>query len=123
MEKTVTKSTSWLTVGGIGKDMERIEMKLDQKQFAKLLGVSQGMISRWESRTYNFTITTLINICEKLGLSFKPQITSKEVKESIVENSIFTIFKVIDYSNDRYSEWIPNSATYYNNIDKVGAVA
>ena len=39
---------------------------MTQAEFAKFMGVSQGMISKWESEYYNFTIETLANICEKL---------------------------------------------------------
>lgn len=98
MKKVVIKSTNWLTAGlseeeilakktlaTIAADIQlkRIELGLNQKEFAKLLGVSQRTISRWESGTYDFTITTLINLCKKLGLSFKPQIISKEEEELI----------------------------------------
>ena len=46
----------------------RIEMHMSQKEFAAYMGVSQGMVSKWESREYNFTIKTLDEICEKLNL-------------------------------------------------------
>lgn len=92
-KKKVTQSADWLTSGYSDEELlaektlaviaadiqlKRIEKCLDQKQFARLLGVSPRMVARWESGTYNFTITTLINICEKLDLSFKPQIMAKE---------------------------------------------
>ena len=32
------------------------------------MGVTQGMVSKWESRDYNFTIRSLNEICEKLEL-------------------------------------------------------
>ena len=41
---------------------------MTQQQFADYMGVSQGMISKWESREYNFTIKTLNEICEKIDL-------------------------------------------------------
>ena len=37
----------------------RVEKGMTQQQFADYMGVSQGMISKWESREYNFTIKTL----------------------------------------------------------------
>lgn len=139
MKKAITKSTNWLTAGLSEEELlakktlaiiaadiqlKRIELGLDQKEFAKLLGVSQGMVSRWESGTYNFTITTLINICEKLELSFKPQITSKEVEEVVAQETVFTVFNVTNYQNDKYSNWTPDWNAYHNNdTDKVGAVA
>lgn len=141
MKKTVTKSTNWLTAEFTKEELlakkamatiaaeiqlKRIEMGLDQKQFAHLLGVSQGMISRWESGTYNFTITTLVNICEKLGLSFDPQISPKEVEEASAQKVIFTIFNFANtnYRAEKYSEWEPAWDPRCNNeINKVGVVA
>ncbi|MCH5279935.1 MAG: helix-turn-helix transcriptional regulator [Lachnospiraceae bacterium] len=32
-------------------------MGMTQLEFAKHMGVSQGMVSKWESREYNFTNT------------------------------------------------------------------
>lgn len=48
---------------------ERLNRGMNQKQFADLLGVSQGMISRWEGADYNFTVNTLAKIAEKLDLN------------------------------------------------------
>ena len=41
----------------------RLEKGMNQKQFAEFAGVSQGMISKWESGEYNFTIETLAKVC------------------------------------------------------------
>ena len=49
----------------------RQNMNMTQKEFAEYMNVSQGMISKWESREYNFTIKSLNEICEKLHLSLK----------------------------------------------------
>ena len=48
----------------------RIEMGMTQLEFAEYMGVSQGMVSKWESRDYNFTIRSLNEICQKLDLEF-----------------------------------------------------
>ena len=53
---------------------KRISMGMSQKEFADYLGVSQGMVSRWENGDYNFTVATLCNLCCKLGLDLDIQI-------------------------------------------------
>ncbi len=45
----------------------RINMGMNQKEFAQFLGVSQGMVSKWERGTYNFTIQAIADLCEKIG--------------------------------------------------------
>ena len=50
----------------------RLELGMTQTEFAEYMGVSQGMVSRWESREYNFTIKTLNEICKKLNLVIFP---------------------------------------------------
>lgn len=47
---------------------KRIELNLSQKAFAEKLGVSQGMVSKWESDDYNFTIQSLADIAAKLDM-------------------------------------------------------
>lgn len=43
---------------------KRISLGMNQKEFASYMGVSQGMISKWESGNYNFTIDSLCEISE-----------------------------------------------------------
>ena len=52
-----------------GQDVKELRKSLGmtQKEFAHLLGVSQSMVSKWESEYYNFSIESLANICSKLG--------------------------------------------------------
>ena len=122
MKKTINKTTNWLTSSYTKEELlirktlaivaaeiqlKRIDMGLDQKQFAKLLGVSQGMVSRWESGEYNFTIATLVNICEKLGVFFKPQMTTKETVEIAMQKDSFVEFNFRDCGENSYSNWIP----------------
>lgn len=53
----------------------RIELKMTQKEFATYVDVSQGMVSKWESGDYNFTVKGLTELAEKLnmelGINFK----------------------------------------------------
>lgn len=46
----------------------RLDMGLTQAEFADYMGVSQGMVSKWESKEYNFTVKSLNEIFHKLGL-------------------------------------------------------
>ena len=84
---------------------KRTKMGMGQKEFAKYMGVSQGMISRWESGTYNFSISTLIGICEKLGLTFDPQISEKELN---TQNTCFIRLRSIDNTPKEWVDWKPN---------------
>ena len=56
-------------------ERRRLELNMTQKEFAAYMNVSQGMVSRWESREYNFTIKTLNEICQKLNLHLQLDLT------------------------------------------------
>lgn len=56
---------------------ERIRMDLGQHEFAKMLGVSQGLISRWEQGEYNFTLKKLVNIFSKLDIDIDIEFKKK----------------------------------------------
>ena len=117
------QSTNWLTKGIKPEKLEsekalalisakiylrRKELGMDQKEFAKLMGVSQSMISKWESEEYNFSIETLVNICIKLDLIFEPSIFPKKdcCPEAIAYND--TVFTP-QSDSDNYYSWTPSS--------------
>ena len=52
---------------------KRLEYGMTQKEFAKKLNVSQGMVSKWESEDYNFTIESLAQIELNLEISLTPE--------------------------------------------------
>jgi len=56
----------------------RIDRGMTQKEFADFLGVSQGMVSKWESEDYNFSIAGLAKICDKLNLELEINIKDTE---------------------------------------------
>lgn len=58
----------------------RIEMGMNQQEFAKYMGVTQGMVSKWESREYNFKIKTLNEICQKINLKLYVSLEKKCAK-------------------------------------------
>lgn len=49
---------------------KRHDLGLTQKEFAKKYHVSQGMVSKWESAEYNFTISNLTELMSKLDIPF-----------------------------------------------------
>lgn len=77
------KKTNWVTEGISSAEVKtivelakisariqrcRLELGMTQAEFAAYMGVTQGMVSKWESREYNFTIRSLNEICEKVDL-------------------------------------------------------
>lgn len=89
------KKTNWVSEGFSEADVKtmielakissriercRIDMKMTQKEFADYMGVTQGMVSKWESREYNFTIKTLNEICQKIELELSVNIDKPCIK-------------------------------------------
>lgn len=50
---------------------KRVELNMTQKEFAIYVGVSQGMVSKWEGGDYNFSIKSLAEIAEKLDMELR----------------------------------------------------
>lgn len=48
---------------------------MTQKEFAEYMGITQGMVSKWESADYNFSVDSIAKIAEKLSYSFDIQLT------------------------------------------------
>lgn len=55
-------------IAAVSNEIFRIRKKmgLTQDQFAKKLGVTQSMVSQWESGEYNFTIELMARIFQQL---------------------------------------------------------
>lgn len=84
---------------------ERIKKNMSQSKFAKFMGVSQGMVSKWESGDYNFTIKSISEIFDKLDLDFDFNIKYDNTEinydnVTIMSSSIKSINYNIDYNND-----------------------
>ena len=58
--------------------VRRDELDMSQKEFASIMGVSQAMVSKWESGECNFTLSTIAAICDKLGLVLELSLTKEE---------------------------------------------
>ncbi len=56
----------------------RYKTGMTQKEFAKFMGVTQGMISKWESAEYNFSVESIAQIAEKLGVTVDITFTPKQ---------------------------------------------
>jgi len=81
----------------------RLELGMTQAEFAKYMGVSQGMVSKWESREYNFTIKSLNEICQKLNMQMCLEIQSNYALED---------FKIVEWSMEeprgKKNQWMPD---------------
>lgn len=82
-------------------ERRRLELNMTQKEFAAYMNVSQGMVSRWESREYNFTIKTLNEICQKLNLHLQLDLTP------VIGKQNYTVLKWNSEStqNNKQNNW------------------
>lgn len=51
--------------------VRRVKRGMSQAQLAELMGVSQGLVSRWENGETNFTLETLVKIASKLDIEIQ----------------------------------------------------
>lgn len=58
----------------------RKQKGLSQKDLAEKMGVKQSLVSRWESSECNYTIDTLVEIADALGLSVRCPLTFNEAE-------------------------------------------
>lgn len=121
MNKQKVESVEWLTKGLTEEQLEeervlaiisakicliRQSLGMDQKTFAKKTGVSQGMVSRWESGEYNFTFSTITKICAALGYRFEPQLVEKEECKEECKETIRSV-RFGERADDESIIWIP----------------
>lgn len=93
------KKTSWISAGiseteikttielaRISAKIERcrLDLGMTQIEFARFMGVTQGMVSKWESRDYNFTVKSLNEICQKLDLTLSVSIEKPSLKNDYI---------------------------------------
>ena len=91
----------------------RIEMGMTQLEFAEYMGVSQGMVSKWESREYNFTIRTLNEICQKIDLEFSVLLEKPCIK---------TDYTIIRWDEDKVAT-NKRKNSWAKNLSDKGAIA
>lgn len=68
---------------------KRYELKMSQTDFAEYMGVSQAMVSKWESGETNFSISAIAEICEKLSMTFDINISKPAVFAAHADNDIW----------------------------------
>ncbi len=51
--------------------MKRQDLGMNQSQFAKLMGVTQSLVSKWEAGETNFTLETLCRIAANLNIDMQ----------------------------------------------------
>ena len=91
----------------------RLDMEMTQEEFAKYMGVSQGLVSRWENRDYNFTVKSLNDICQKLNLSLTIDMFPIEVVKD---------YNVVNWDGEIMPMKTPKRA-WLQNYDIEGAIA
>lgn len=62
----------------------RLDLGMTQIEFARFMGVTQGMVSKWEGRDYNFTVRSLNEICQKLDLNLSVSIEKPCLKNDYI---------------------------------------
>lgn len=65
---------------------KRHELGLTQKGLAEKCNVSQGMVSKWESAEYNFTISTLSELMSTLDIPFDILLNGESATNQPMQN-------------------------------------
>ena len=94
---------------------KRLELRMNQTDFAESLGVSQGLVSQWEDGRYNFTLEKIGEISSKLGLEIDLTVSNgndnnfssnSDVCSSAIP--IYTVFSDASNKSCSYSHGIWN---------------
>lgn len=100
---------------------ERHAQNLSQKDFADMLGVTQGMISKLESSEYNMTLDKFVELLDKLDMEYEISINGKEI---VTNQSIF--YGNIPYKHNCFEDFNfspPYSKKWITKINLLGASA
>ena len=57
-----------LTVLGAKFNLKRIKLGMSREEFAKFLGFPKRCVVKWENGDYDFTVSELIRLCDKLEI-------------------------------------------------------
>lgn len=69
-------------------ELWRTDHKMTQAMFADFMGVTQAMVSKWESGEYNFTVKTLAEISDRLGVSLADLFSGNITRREYLKTSI-----------------------------------
>ncbi len=96
---------------------KRIALNMSQKEFAEKLGVSQGMVSKWESEDYNFSIKTLVEISTKLNMNLYVEMVDEDSSErQYITNNTYNCVssKQAEFTNQK----VVSISSYKSDINK-----
>lgn len=82
-------------------EMKRTELRMNQKQFAQYMGVTQATVSKWESGDTNFTLSTLVQIAAKLGLKMQSPFAGNGVEPAGKPKTPQNVIRFSDYAGGR----------------------
>ena len=88
---------------------KRVELNMSQSEFAEFMNVSQGMVSKWESCSYNFSTDKIAEIFSKLNLKASFSIMERIEEYNRPQNYIWC-------GNNDYSYNDATSYATYSNI-------
>lgn len=74
---------------------QRLDLQMTQIEFARHIGVSQGMVSKWESADYNFSIKSLAEIATKLDLDLSVKLHKSKITHEEPESYSSSWYKSI----------------------------
>lgn len=92
--------------------IKRQNLGMSQKEFAEKMGVSQGLVSRWENGDANFTLSTLISIANKLKIPMQSPFVPTPAK--IYTNTNDNIIYFQGCGIDSYQTFVQNDSYSYN---------
>lgn len=86
---------------------KRLALNMTQKDFAEKLGISQVMLSKYESGDCNFTIRKLADLCMKLNIDLDISLESDYPFEKMVQKNWEPVNKGLKPAMKTASPFIP----------------
>jgi transcriptional regulator with XRE-family HTH domain len=112
LPQDVLMSTSMKGIIAAEISMKRQKRGLSQTQFAKLMGVTQSLVSKWENGETNFTLDTLCRIAAKLDIPMQCPFVTKAPRPHY--QSVGNVIQISSPNSWRTSSYTPG---VYDNIE------